>query len=355
MHAKTGSGLLSFLRPLIGRSAAACGLAVLLCFCVGLRGQETLAGQARRVAREARTRRFLGGRRVVRGAGPAAMLGRARAEHLKMLAEPRATALSAAWTAVGPGQVASQTFGSVTGRVTALAIDPADATGNTLYVGTTGGGVWKSTNAAGAAANVAFQPLTDTLPVFSANAGTSVLPSLSIGALAVGGGVVLAGTGDPNDATDSYYGGGILRSADGGSTWTLVTGARDGAAGNHTFDGLAVAGIAFSTAAPTVAVAALTTAAEGVLVNAPFGSSRERGLFYTQDAGLTWHAATLMDGNQSVGSAGGADGRWGTLRRRWCGTRCGQRFYAAVQWRMAITNRRTGWCGRGCGRSRGRG
>ena len=45
--------------------------------------------------------------------------------------------------------------------------------GNTVYLGTTGGGVWKSTNAAGPAASVTFVPLTDTLPVFSANAGTS--------------------------------------------------------------------------------------------------------------------------------------------------------------------------------------
>ena len=36
----------------------------------------------------------------------------------------------------------------VSGRVSSLALDPADAGGNTLYVGTTGGGVWKTTNAA---------------------------------------------------------------------------------------------------------------------------------------------------------------------------------------------------------------
>lgn len=48
-----------------------------------------------------------------------------------------------------------------------------------------------------------FTPLTDTL---SAYAATGIV-SLSIGAVSVqpgGTGVVLAGTGDPNDATDSY-------------------------------------------------------------------------------------------------------------------------------------------------------
>jgi len=48
-----------------------------------------------------------------------------------------------------------------------------------------------------------------------------------------------AGTGDPNDASDSYYGEGILRSADGGVTWALVQESHDGAAGNHSFVGWA--------------------------------------------------------------------------------------------------------------------
>ena len=86
------------------------------------------------------------------------------------------TSLNAAWQAVGPAQIASQSYGNVTGRVTAIAIDPADASGNTVYLGTTGGGVWKSINAAGAAASVTFAALTDTLPVFSANAGRRRFP-----------------------------------------------------------------------------------------------------------------------------------------------------------------------------------
>ena len=54
---------------------------------------------------------------------------------------------SAIWLPLGPVAVQSQNFGLVTGRVSALALDPSDATGNTLYVGTTGGGVWRSQNA----------------------------------------------------------------------------------------------------------------------------------------------------------------------------------------------------------------
>ena len=70
---------------------------------------------------------------------------------------PSISSLNAAWQPIGPNQVASMAYGNVTGRVTAIAIDPADASGNTVYLGTTGGGVWKSTNAAGPAASVKFR------------------------------------------------------------------------------------------------------------------------------------------------------------------------------------------------------
>jgi hypothetical protein len=247
----------------------------------------------------------------------AAAAGMAGAE----IARPRANALNAAWTAVGPVQIASQRYGLVTGRVTSVAIDPADASGNTMYVGTTGGGVWKSVNAAGPAASVTFVPLTDTLPVFSG--GTAALPSLSIGAVSVSGGVVLAGTGDPNDASDSYYGEGILRSVDGGVTWTLAQESNDGVAGHHSFVGLGVAGFAWSSLSPRLVVAAVSQAAEGVVVNAPDATYSVMGLYYSLDAGATWQMATLQDGSQVMQEAVAATAVvWNGMR---------QRFYAAVR------------------------
>ena len=248
------------------------------------------------------------------------------------IAKPRANPLNAAWQPVGPAQVASQSFGEVTGRVSAVAIDPTDGTGNTVYVGTSGGGVWKSVNAAGAVASVIFAPLTDTLPVFSA--GTAMLPSLSIGAVSVspagGAGVLLAGTGDPNDASDSYYGEGILRSADGGATWTLAQESNDGVAGHHSFVGLGVAGFAWSTTTPGLVVAALSQAAEGALVNAPDATYSVMGLYYSTDAGVTWQMATIEDGSQVVQQAepGGAPGNAATAVV-WNPAR--QMFYAAVR------------------------
>ncbi|WP_254063656.1 choice-of-anchor D domain-containing protein [Granulicella sp. S190] len=271
---------------------------------------------------------------------PAAQaMAAARQKHVEMLLQQanssQQSSLSAPWQAIGPGQVASIAYGNITGRVTAIAIDPADPTGNTVYLGTTGGGVWKSTNAAGPSSSVTFVPLTDTLPVFSANAGSAAIPSLSIGALSVqtGGGVILAGTGDPNDAADSFYGGGLLRSADNGVTWTLIQASQDGISGSHLFTGLGFAGFAWSTVTPSTVVAAVSQAAEGVLVNAPDLANSVMGLYYSTDAGVTWQMSTIMDGSQIVQtpepSNGDLGGRaatavvWNQFR---------QRFYAAVRY-----------------------
>ena len=131
---------------------------------------------------------------------------------------PKTEAVSgtATWQSLGPAAVGSQNYGLVTGRISALALDPSDTTGNTLYVGTTGGGIWLSQNANTAeVANVTFRPLTDsvfagnTAPLCSASgtaaSGTALDASISIGALGVqpgGTGVILAGTGDPNDVLE---------------------------------------------------------------------------------------------------------------------------------------------------------
>jgi len=288
-----------------------------------------------------RARNFLGGRRLAGNASAARAMDAARQQHVAMLAQqavlPRLSSLNAAWQPLGPGQVASAAYGNVTGRVAAIAIDPADATGNTVYLGTTGGGVWKSINAAGSAASVTFTPLTDTLPVFSPNAGTAAVPSLSIGAVSVQpgvqAGVVLAGTGDPNDSADSFYGSGLLRSADRGLTWTLIRNSQDGVNGNHSFAGLGFAGFAWSSTSPGTVVAAVSQAAEGVLVNAPSTTNSVMGLYYSADAGVTWQMGILMDGGQVVQTPqpSGAN-RGGNAATAVVWNPIRQRFYAAVRY-----------------------
>ncbi len=267
----------------------------------------------------------------------AASLNAARQQHLALVAAQALhldVSLSGTWQPLGPSRIASAAYGNVTGRVTAIAIDPADPTGNTVYLGTTGGGVWKSTNAAGPSGSTSFAPLTDAISAFNPNAGTAAIPSLSIGAVSVANGVVLAGTGDPNDATDSYYGTGLLRLTDGGSTWTLTQLSHDGVNGNHSFVGLGFSGFAWSSTTPGLVVASLSEALEGTITGAVDATNSVLGLYYSNDSGVTWQMSTIVDGAnrtvqtpQSGGNTGPGNAAtavvWNPVRRQ---------FIAAVRY-----------------------
>src|SRR5277367_856894 len=119
-----------------------------------------------------RSEHFLAQRGFNRARGsdfsPAELLQKARAQSAALKASPNdsgTTPLSAPWTSIGPSAVETSRYGLITGRVSSIAADPSDSSGNTVYLGSTGGGIWKSTNAAGPANSVAFTPLTDSLPI----------------------------------------------------------------------------------------------------------------------------------------------------------------------------------------------
>ncbi|MGH9727605.1 MAG: WD40/YVTN/BNR-like repeat-containing protein, partial [Candidatus Acidiferrales bacterium] len=120
------------------------------------------------------------------------------------------TANTSTWTPIGPQPTASSFFGNVSGRVNALAIDPCDATGNTIYAGAAQGGVWKTTNG-----GTNWTAMTDSQP--SISSGSLALdPHCTSGHTAA----IYYGTGEENFASDSFYGAGVLISRDGGVTWT---------------------------------------------------------------------------------------------------------------------------------------
>src|SRR5262245_18105042 len=193
------------------------------------------------------------------------------------------------WTNLGPAPIGSdpgQDYGKVVGRVTSVVVDQGDANGNTIYVGAAFGGVWKSTNAAASdPTTVQWTPLIDDQPTLAVGAVT-VQPGTT-GSTAV----VLVGTGEPNSSGDSYYGMGILRSSSGGApgSWTLIKSADSGA---KTFAGLGASKFAWSTANPNLVVVGM-----GSTNGRRYGidSVGGRGIYYSQDAGLTWHYATVQD------------------------------------------------------------
>jgi len=122
-----------------------------------------------------------------------------------------------AWTALGPAPIGvGSTFGPgnvpTSGRVSAIALAPGynGSTNQTVYVGGAQGGVWRSQDNG---AN--WTPLIDDQP------------SLAVGALAIdptNPNIIYVGTGEGNQSGDSYYGAGLLKSLDGGVTWTQITG-----------------------------------------------------------------------------------------------------------------------------------
>jgi len=196
-----------------------------------------------------------------------------------------------------------QDYNWVSGRATSVLIDPADSTGNTVLLGGAYGGLWKSTNAGSLNSNpasVTWKALIDDQP------------TLAVGAIALQPGnsqVMLVGTGETNSSGDSYYGLGILRSTDGGSMWTEITGI--GQTPDQSFLGIGFSKIAFSAAQPNVVVAA-TAGDNGLCLGeeaAAGGGNRPclgpeedvnstvRGLYYSQTSGVTWNRAILTDGS----------------------------------------------------------
>src|SRR5438445_3624673 len=245
--------------------------------------------------------------RLIPGESAAALRYRAHAQKMQLRAEQAArmnTAITAAtttaigiWTPLGPAPLASdatgfgqQDYGWVSGRATAVAVDPADATGNTVYIGGAYGGIWKSTNAGPLSlspSNVSWSPLIDSQA------------TLAVGSIAIQPGntdptksVILVGTGETNSSMDSYYGLGILRSADAGNTWALIT---QDSSGAHPFAGMGFSKIAFSTANPSLVVAAAAGASQGVIdgLENPVNTNRE--IYYSNNGGVSWSYANVSD------------------------------------------------------------
>ncbi len=101
------------------------------------------------------------------------------------------------WKLIGPSNIG--------GRIESVAIDPKNPA--IVYAGAAGGGVWKTTDAGSD-----WVPLTDNQQ------------SIAMGSLAIdpnNTNIVFAGTGE-FPVSDSYTGYGLLRSSDGGKTWTNV-------------------------------------------------------------------------------------------------------------------------------------
>lgn len=168
------------------------------------------------------------------------------------------------WVSEGPspgihGQENVLPNNQINGAIQAIAVHPTDP--NVIYVGSVNGGIWKTTNAT--AASPHWVPLTDNLP------------SLSIGALEFDPTdpthqTLIAGIG----STSSYFLNdqftGVLRSTDGGTTWSQL--------------GTAVADLSGEN---ITSVAARGSTLLAGADNA-WGGGLGKGLFRSTDSGAHW-------------------------------------------------------------------
>jgi subtilisin-like proprotein convertase family protein len=129
--------------------------------------------------------------------------------------DPTNKATQTQWTPVGPALIGGPQGHE--GRTSAVVVDPSDPSGNTVYVGSASGGVYKTTNFLTLdAVGPNWIPLTDFGPTTSLNIGSiAVFPRNNDPNQTI----VFALTGEGNVGSGGV---GVLRSMDGGRSWKVL-------------------------------------------------------------------------------------------------------------------------------------
>ena len=150
---------------------------------------------------------------------PANAMQKARVQARKLRIKAAVATDPLRWSEVGPQPLAGGEVWSwggsmpYSGRVAAIATHPTDP--NIAYIGSAGGGVWKTSNGGGS-----WTPIFDSVPA-------AIGPSLAIGAIAIDPNApetVYVGTGESNFTSSGYFGTGLYRSTDGGGHWAKLGG-----------------------------------------------------------------------------------------------------------------------------------
>jgi uncharacterized repeat protein (TIGR01451 family) len=176
---------------------------------------------------------------------------------------------NSAWSPLGPDPIVqtNRVFPpqqiAVTGRIGALAIRSTSP--YTMYLGGAQGGVWVSSTTTS-----------------NWTALTDQLGSLAIGAIALAPSdenVIYVGTGEGALSGDSYFGNGVLKSIDGGQTFTNVSGS--------TFNQVSISKIVVD---PNVTSTVYATTLSGVAgtVDVRANNATPYGIWKSIDGGVTW-------------------------------------------------------------------
>lgn len=200
-------------------------------------------------------------RRSVNGVRPLKHLVKVRedvARYMKSLQKSQAASI---WQPVGPQAITGTGYHDYSGRSLAVAVSYADT--NTVLLGTAGGGIWKSTDG-----GLNWSPKSDNLG------------SLAISCFAqhpTDANIWYAGTGEPSFNADYISGIGVLKSTDGGETWTAL---------NLLSDALThISGIVINKNNPDIVVVANYFNESDVELN---------GIYRSVNGGASWSATNLV-------------------------------------------------------------
>jgi subtilisin-like proprotein convertase family protein len=224
--------------------------------------------------------------------------------------DPTSDIVKGTWTPVGPTQVESTSPVAheltTAGRVGAIAVDPSDPSGNTVFVAGSTGGVWKTTNfMTRDAAGPTYVPLTDFGSTNAINVGSIAVwnntndPTKSF---------IIVGTGSDSMNQDLQHlpigfdgtadGVGFLVSEDGGKSWRVLDSTVNNtptfpfpalpfsdSARNHLFVGAVVNKVLFDPVLDPQTTRPTIYAAVG---QGTAGSAQAAGLWRSSDGGRTW-------------------------------------------------------------------
>src|SRR6266404_1108885 len=180
------------------------------------------------------------------------------------------------WTALGPAPIpngqtipadvngVSLTQSPVSGRVTSVAIDPANA--NIVYVGAAQGGVYKSTNGGST-----WTPLMD-------SAMTLAVGSLELDPTDATGNTLLVGSGESNFSGDSYAGFGVYKVTALKSSPVLSGPFNQSTAATDVFSKRGIPGLAIDPNNHDIVYVGTATAQQGIGPQ-PFTGAPARGLY----------------------------------------------------------------------------
>ncbi|KPL26768.1 MAG: hypothetical protein AMS23_00210 [Bacteroides sp. SM1_62] len=167
-------------------------------------------------------------------------------------------AMLLAWQERGPA--------NVSGRARALIVDPDDPTHQTWYVGTVGGGIWKTNNAGRTWENKTPQLTT--------------LSTVTMEMAQSNHDVIYAGTGMGYGRIVDLSGSGVWKSSDRGETWTQLT---------STANGELLQAINRLVIDPENENIVVLCSNDGYSYLATKGGERKSAIFRTTDGGETWY------------------------------------------------------------------